>query len=61
LPHLPPLTPSFHYQSTVKIIVKSQSQTSRFRCYTMLEIIAVAMSMSIIVTTLERRLIDVHM
>ena len=38
----------------LKIIVKSQSQTSRFWCYTMLEIIAIAMSMSmsIIVTTL---------
>jgi len=34
----------------LKIIVKSQSQTSRFWCYTMLEIIAIAMS--IIVTTL---------
>ena len=37
----------------LKIIVKSQSQTSRFWCYTMLEIIAIAMS--IIVTTLRRR------
>jgi len=36
----------------LKKIVKSQSQTSRFWCYTMLEIIGIAMSMSIIVTTL---------
>ena len=36
----------------LKIIVKSQSQTSRFWCYTMLEIIVIAMSISIIVTTL---------
>ena len=37
----------------LKIIVKSQWQTSRFWCYTMLEIIAIAMSMSIIVITLQ--------
>ena len=42
----------------LKIIIKSQSQTSRFWCYTMLQIIAIAMSMSIIVTTLNNRSIS---